>query len=255
MEVIALQSGSNGNCFYVESGSVSLLFDAGISGKQAESRLAAHGRAIRDVRGLIISHDHRDHSSGMGVFQRKFGLPIHVSRSTLEVARTSSRLGALHDVRHFQAGSVLRFEHVVVETIPTAHDAADGVCFVVDDGERRVGILSDLGHPFAGLVDVVRSLDAVIIESNYDAVMLRSGAYPKMLKERIQGPGGHLSNDEAASLLRAADCGRLQWACLAHLSAENNHPHVALAAHRQLLGEQLPLVVASRTAASERLAV
>lgn len=255
MEVIALQSGSNGNCIYVESGEVRLLFDAGISGKQAESRLAAHGRTITDVRGLIISHDHRDHCSGMGIYQRKFGLPIYVSQSTFEVARSASRLGVLRDVRHFRAGAALRFDHVVVETIPTAHDAADGVGFVIDDGERRVGILTDLGHAFPGLVEVVRSLDAVIIESNYDTVMLDRGFYPKMLKMRIQGPGGHLSNDDSASLLQAAGCERLRWACLAHLSAENNHPQAAIAAHRRVLGAQLPLVVASRTRSTERLAV
>lgn len=253
MEVIALQSGSNGNCIYVESDGVPLLFDAGISGKRAQERLAAAGRDIRDVQGLIISHDHRDHASGMGIYQRKFGLPIHVSEPTLRAASGSSRLGALGQVHHFEAGRRLQFQHITVETIPTPHDAVDGVGFVVDDGKRRIGILTDLGHAFGGLVDVVRSLDAVILESNHDGEMLAGSTYPPMLKRRIGGRGGHLSNDEAAGVLKAAGCSRLQWVCLGHLSEENNHPEVAAATHRQTIGGELPLVVASRTAATDVL--
>ncbi len=255
MEVIPLQSGSNGNCIYVESDGVRLLLDAGISGRQAHLRLACHGRDITEVQGLIISHEHRDHACGMGVFQRKFGLPIYVSEPTLRVASRANRLGTLSDVRHFRAGQVLRFEHVTVETIPTPHDAVDGVGFVVDDGTHRVGILTDLGHVFTGLQAIIGSLDAVVIESNYDTAMLDAGPYPQMLKKRIGGPGGHLSNDQSAGLLRAAGCGRLQWACLAHLSEENNHPELAAEAHRRIVGTQLPLRVASRSGASEVLSI
>ena len=255
MEVIALQSGSNGNCVYVESDGIRLLFDAGISGKRAEERLAGCGRDIREVDALIISHDHRDHASGMGIYQRKFDLPIHVSRPTLQAASESSRLGTLREVHHFQAGGSLSFEHVTVETIPTPHDAVDGVGFVVDDGTRRVGILTDLGHNFGGLVDVVQSLDAVILESNYDAQLLAASAYPQMLKTRISGHGGHLSNDDAAGLLQAAGCSRLQWVCLGHLSQENNHPELAATTHRRAIGVELPLVVASRTGATDVLCV
>lgn len=253
MEVIPLQSGSNGNCIYVESRGVRLLLDAGISGQQAQLRLATHGRDIKEVQALIISHEHRDHVCGMGVYHRKFGLPVYISEPTFDVASRGNRLGAITDIRHFRAGDVLRFEHLAVETIPTAHDAVDGVGFVIDDGTHRVGILTDLGHVFAGLQRVIQSLDAVIIESNYDPGMLDSGSYPLMLKRRISGPGGHLSNYESAELLRAAGCRRLQWVCLAHLSEENNHPELAADAHHRLIGTQLALSVASRTGVSEVL--
>ena len=109
MNVIALQSGSNGNCIYVESDGVRLLFDAGISGKQAQACLAAHGRNIEDVHALIISHDHRDYSRCLSVYQRKFRLPVHITRGTLTVASKKDNLGSLSDVRHFIAGSALRF--------------------------------------------------------------------------------------------------------------------------------------------------
>lgn len=254
MEVITLQSGSNGNCIYVESGGVRLLFDAGISGKQAQSRLAAQGRDIEKVDALVISHDHRDHSSGLGVFHRKFGLPVHVTPGTLTVTGKKIKLGPLGDVRYFKAGSLLRFGNVTVETIPTPHDAVESVAFVIDDGTKRLGILTDLGHAFDGLATVIRTLDAVVIESNHDSEMLNNGSYPESLKRRISGRQGHLSNTESAELLRAAG-DRLKWACLAHLSEDNNDPELAVDTHRRMSGERRPIYVASRYVASEVLEV
>lgn len=254
MRIISLQSGSNGNCIYVEADDVRLLLDAGISGRQAEARLAAHGRDIRAVDAVIISHDHRDHARCLGVYQRKFQLPVYVTARTLAAACAFQRLGQLQDVRHFVAGDTLRFGEVRVETIPTPHDGVDGVGFVVTHAGKRVGILTDLGHPFAGLDVVVRSLDAVLLESNYDPERLASGPYPPFLQERIRGPLGHLSNVEAAKLLAAAG-DRLQWACLAHLSEQNNDPELALRTHRAVLGHHLPLFVASRYEASKEFAV
>lgn len=187
MEVITLQSGSNGNCIYVETSGVRLLFDAGISGVQAEKRLAAHGRDIRNVDALIISHDHSDHTSGMGVFQRKFGIPIHVSKKTLQTTMQKSRIGLIENVEHFRSGSTLHFGQVQVETICTPHDASDSVAFIVDDGVSRLGILTDIGHLYQELEFVMSTLDAVILESNYDPRMLHDGPYPEQLKKRISG--------------------------------------------------------------------
>ncbi|HJN12285.1 MAG TPA: MBL fold metallo-hydrolase [Pirellulaceae bacterium] len=254
MEVIALQSGSNGNCIYAESDGVRLLFDAGISGKQAQTRLAARGKDIEDVQALIISHDHCDHSRCLGIYQRKFGLPVHITKGTLAVASKKEKLGSLRDVRYFKAGSAIRFGTVTVETIPTPHDAVDGVAFVVDDGTRRLGILTDLGHAFDRLLPVMRTLDAVVIESNHDSEMLTNGPYPKSLKQRIRGRHGHLSNVDSAALLCAAGS-RLKWACLAHLSEDNNDPELAVDTHRRRLGHQLPLFVANRYEATDVLEI
>jgi len=253
MQTISLQSGSNGNCIYVEAGGVRLLFDAGISGKQAQQRLAAAGRDIGRVDAVIISHDHADHSRCMGIYQRKFGLPVHVTRKTHAAAAQRCSLGKMSDVRHFKAGATLRFDDVSVETIPTPHDGVDGVAFVVDDGEHRLGILTDLGHRFDGLDAIVGSLDAVFLESNYDERLLLEGSYPEFLKDRIQGPSGHLSNVEAARLLRSAAGDRLKFACLAHLSQDNNEPELALQTHREVLGEPFPLYVATRYGATDLL--
>lgn len=255
MEVIALQSGSSGNCIYVEAADVKLLFDAGISGRQAEQRLAEHGRDIRDVDALIISHDHSDHTRCMGIYQRKYGLPIHVTADTFDVVQRNAKLGRIGDVRYFLSGSVLEFGDVRIETIPTPHDAADGVAFVVDDGTHRLGILTDLGHVFDQLEEIMASLDAVIIESNYDVNMLDRGPYPEFLKSRIRGPKGHLSNLEAADLLGRTARGQLKWACLAHLSEENNDPEIVLSTHREVVGSEIELLVAQRRRATDLLVV
>lgn len=254
MIILPLQSGSNGNCIYVESAGTRLLVDAGISGRQAELRLAEHGRDIRDVDALLISHDHRDHTMCMGVYQRKYGLPVHITRSTFLATRAKTQLGRVDRLEFYDQGNSFQVGAVTVETVPTPHDAVEGVAFIIDDGHRRVGILTDLGHVFEGLYGVIESLDAVLIESNYDPYLLASGQYPEPLKRRIRGPGGHISNREAADLLKAS--GRhLQWACLGHLSEHNNTPEVAERTHREVLSDRFPIYVASRYTVSEPMEV
>ena len=255
MEVIALQSGSSGNCIYVEAAGKRLLFDAGISGRQAQQRLADAGRDIRNVDALVISHDHNDHARAMGIYQRKFGLPIHVTPDTLAVARRKMSLGALNDVHYFNAGNTLFFGDVRVHTIPTPHDAVDGVAFVIDDGRHRLGILTDLGHVFDELDDILPQLDAVFIESNHDLEMLAGSFYPESVKRRIRGSQGHISNHDAAELLSRAAAENLKWACLAHLSEESNTPELALEAHRSVIGSAFPIHCADRDAASEVMVV
>lgn len=246
MKVVSLQSGSNGNCFYIESGDTSLLFDAGISGRQAETRLAKHGRDIRNADALFISHDHSDHTSGMGVFSRKFDLPVYVTRRTLDAVRRYRNTGQIKRIRLFSAGDSISFGNVTVHTIPTPHDSVDGVAFVVEDRDSRVGILTDLGHVFEGLREVLRSLDAVVIESNYCDQMLETGPYPEHLKRRISGHGGHLSNVDAAQLIKETRTDRLKWACLCHLSEENNRPETARETHSKIVGDDFPIHIAGR---------
>ena len=250
MRIISLQSGSNGNCIYVEAGGARLLVDAGISGKRAEQRLAAFGRDIRDADAILISHDHGDHIACAGIYQRKFKLPIHITQPTLEATQIHRPIGRLNDVRHFSAGNAIRVKDVTIETIPTPHDGTDGVAFVIDDGRHRLGVLTDLGHVFDGLSDLIGTLDAVILESNYDPEMLACSPYPEFLKQRIAGPNGHISNAESAELLARAAGGKLQWACLGHISGENNDPAQAIATHRQITGDALPIHIAGRYEAS-----
>lgn len=245
MIAISLQSGSNGNCLYVEAGGAKLLFDAGISGIQAQKRLAALGRDIRNVDAVIISHDHRDHACCAGVYQRKYNLPLYMTPATLTAAYRAGLLGQSVQVRHFESGGQFQIGSTCIETVRTPHDAADGVAFILHAENKRLGIFTDLGHPFEGLADRLANLDAAFLESNYDPAMLAGGDYPEYLKIRIAGPRGHLANHECARLLRQAVKGRLKWACLAHLSEHNNTPDLARCECQDLAG-RIPLHVASR---------
>ena len=251
MEVITLQSGSAGNCVFVRSGETRLLFDAGISGSKAESRLADYGYDIRDCNALVLSHEHCDHISGVGVFHRKFGLPVYANLRTWNATRAKPSTGVIGSPNYFVSGKPFQIGSLRIETLRTPHDAVDGVCFVIEDVEsgQRFGLLTDLGHVFSGLNKVIGSLDAVLIESNYDDAMLRHGPYPQRLKDRISGKRGHISNEDAAKLLEACDASQLQWACLGHLSAENNSPAVALATHSERHGDRFPIFCADRDGA------
>ncbi len=261
MKVISLQSGSNGNSFYVEADDIGLLFDAGISGKQAALRLAAHGRDITRCQGLFISHDHSDHTRCMGVFHRKFDVPLYITRKTLRAATRDRHVGPLLDVRFFVPGDTQTFstagnQLVRVHTVATPHDSAEGVAFVIEHDDKRVGILTDLGHVFPALRELLLSLDAVVIESNYDPQMLEHGPYPEPLKRRIKGRGGHISNDECADLIqRVSMFRRLKWACLCHLSEQNNQPQIAMETFRRVVGTSVQLHVASRYDVSEVMEV
>lgn len=249
MLTCSLQSGSNGNAIYVEAGGVRLLFDAGISARCAQQRLAEHSRDIRHVDALIISHDHVDHVRCAGVYQRSFGFPVYMTRWTH--AATWCKLGRLNDLRYFESGDTLAFNGVSVHSIRTAHDAADGVAFVVECEGKRLAILIDLGHPFQGLQTVLESVHAAYLECNYDPDLLERGSYPPRVKARIRGPGGHLSNVESAGLLRSCGRGRPEWIAVAHLSKDNNRPELAVGAHHEAVGRDYPVYHASRYGCSE----
>jgi len=252
MFTCALQSGSNGNCTYVETPDVRLLFDAGISARQARQRLARHGRDIRDADALIISHNHGDHVRGAGVFHRQFEVPLYITAGSWRASR--GELGVVRDVRHFEQGETLYFGDTNVQAVATAHDAAEPVAFVVSRAGKKLGIFTDLGHRFAGIEQWIASLDGLYIESNYDPEMLRRGPYPRWLKQRITGNNGHLSNYEAAELVN--DCGdRLKLVVLSHLSEQNNHPDIAMATAEETISRQVTLALAPRTSVSRLFAI
>jgi phosphoribosyl 1,2-cyclic phosphodiesterase len=246
MIVIPLQSGSTGNCIYVKTQDHAFLFDAGISAKCAGERLASLGKNITDVDALFITHEHSDHIQCAAIFAKKFHLPIYLTHKTYARAKKRFRLDGLPELVFFSAGDVLNFGTSVIQSIPTPHDAVDGCVYTVQDQKHKVGIFTDLGHVFSELENVLPTLDGLYIESNYDPTMLRTGKYPESLKRRISGPGGHISNKDAANLIADHASERLQWVCIGHLSEENNSPEKALATHRHRLGCFLPIGVASR---------
>jgi len=253
MIAISLQSGSNGNCYYVESNGTKLLFDAGITASMAARRLEEHGRDIKDVDALIISHDHGDHARHAGVYHRKYKMPVYITQRTLEVAAKRHGIGPINDISHFITGDVISFGGVSIETIPSPHDAADGSLFVISSNGKRLGIWTDLGHLSDKLYSLVSTLDGIFIESNYDPLMLDNGPYPAFLKKRIKGPDGHLSNIDCAELLRAGI--KLQWACLAHISNNNNSPETAMETSRRIVGDNIPLYTANRYLSTKALSI
>jgi phosphoribosyl 1,2-cyclic phosphodiesterase len=168
LRFVSLQSGSNGNCFFVESGNVRLLFDAGITGLQTKKRLESFGVDIRTIQAVIISHAHSDHVYYAGVLQRQYDLPIWMTSGTFQKMLTSKKLGNVSEPCIFRGGDTIQFDTVRVETVPTTHDAPEGVCFVVDNGRVRLGIMTDLGSRFFGLKETIETLDGILLESNYD---------------------------------------------------------------------------------------
>ena len=188
---------------------------------------------------------------------RRFDLPIYVTRKTLASVekRSSSSKQKFNEIQTvlFRAGEDFDIKDLKVQTVPTPHDAVDAVAFVIEDGTHRVGILTDMGHVFSGLREVLASLDAVVIESNYDEALLEESRYPDFLKRRIRGSGGHLSNVDSARLLHHCDNRKLQWVCLCHLSGQNNCPETAIRVHQSWLGEDYPLHVAKRKGVGEML--
>lgn len=249
MKVFSLQSGSSGNCIYVESGGTQLLFDAGISGVCAQNRLSALGVDIRSVDALFVTHDHRDHSASVNAFHRKFKIPVWMTLKTSQaVSQKGIRVPGC--VEHFCANTRFQFKNLWIEAISTTHDAADGVCFVVDDGRKRFGICTDLGCVFPALPDVIESLNGVLLESNYDPRMLQNGFYTAWAKDRIRSDAGHLSNPECATLL-AQHGSRLERVLLGHISHENNTEKIVLATHRKIIGKEFECVMAHHFEASD----
>lgn len=228
MRTFSLQSGSCGNCYFYESGGIRLLFDAGIPFRRAVERMSAYGERPEGFHGLFISHDHSDHTSCAGVFQRKLKVPIFCTRDTREVMQ--HRLGKVcpTQFQYFTPGDTVHVGHVAVTTIPTPHDAVNPCAFIVDDGQYRVGIMTDLGHCFEALKKCLCSLDVAFLESNYDSDMLRGNPfYPHHLKSRISSGKGHLENRECAEMVRDCTEDRLRVLLLAHLSQDNNRPSLA----------------------------
>ncbi|MGN6135609.1 MAG: MBL fold metallo-hydrolase, partial [Aureliella sp.] len=128
-----MQSGSSGNCVFVRSGETRLLFDAGISGSKAESRLAEFGYDIRECNALVLSHEHWDHISGAGVFHRKFRLPVYANLQTWDATRSKLATGCIGSPNHFESGRPFQIGGLRIEPVRTAHDAVEGVCFVIED--------------------------------------------------------------------------------------------------------------------------
>lgn len=234
MELSIIASGSNGNCYLLQSGKTSVLFDAGKSCRETAERMASLGKDIREVKGIVLSHAHGDHYQGIGPIARRLGIPVYVRKPVYLACR--QRLGPV-DVRHFE--DAFRIGDLEILPIETSHDVAS--CgFVVG----RFGIFTDTGCVTARMREIISDLDAVLIESNYDERMLMTGPYPLHLKERIASDRGHLSNEDASDFI-SRHGSHLSLVLLAHLSEKNNTVAKAKEAF-ETLNENRRYVVCSR---------
>ena len=232
-----LASGSSGNAVYAECAEGAVLVDAGVSMRRIVEGLSRIGASIERVRAAVVTHDHVDHCRGAGVLARRHGIPLFMTRGTFE--RRAKDLHRTPPPTLFAGGDVLAVAGIRIETIPTPHDGVEPVAVILERHGARAGVLTDLGHPFDGLAALLADLDAVLLESNYAPESLRRGPYPPHLQARIRNAGGHLSNGEAAALVRDHAGERLGVLLLAHLSENNNTPECALATLRDIAGPRL----------------
>lgn len=225
MRVASLASGSSGNSYYIQSPEGAVLIDAGLSGKRIVDAIHLAGGDPGLIRGIIVTHDHHDHASGAGVLHRKYGWELWMTAGTLEAA--AARIGKAR-VKTIRPGSGLAVAGMRFDFISTPHDGLEPVMITATYGDKRCGVLTDLGHDFPGLTETLENLDFVFFESNYDPDLLAANQrYPHALKARIRGKHGHLSNREAADTVNRLTGDRLRRVVLSHLSQENNLPELA----------------------------
>jgi phosphoribosyl 1,2-cyclic phosphodiesterase len=227
LRVTVLGSGSRGNAILVESAGVRLLVDAGFSGRDLERRLAAAEVDPSTLAALLVTHDHSDHTRGMGVAARRWKVPLYLTEPTRRACR--SLLDGTEDVRPYTSAEEVEVGGLVVTPFLTVHDAVDPVAVTVTERStgEKLGIATDLGRATATVRHALRECHVLVLESNHDEVMLRESHYPWSVKARIGGSHGHLSNRAAAELARELYHDGLCAVVLAHLSENANHPALA----------------------------
>lgn len=234
MRFACLGSGSRGNAWLVEAGDTRVLLDCGFGVRETASRLARLGLQPAQLAGILLSHEHGDHVAGAAPFAEKHGIPLYLSdgcRAALPILAT--RQLRVHVVR---AGHSFALGDLEISPYAVPHDAREPVQYVLGDGARRFGLLSDAGQVEPAMVAALSGCDALAVECNHDEERLRRGRYHPALKARILGPRGHLANTAAGRLLAALDGRRLQHVVAIHLSAENNTPELAREALAGALG-------------------
>lgn len=232
MRFASLGSGSEGNALLIECGPADaplrLLIDCGFGVREATRRLERLGVAPGQIDAIFVTHEHGDHIGGAARLAVAAGATLYMTAGTA-VAGLGQRPPGLR-LEMLDAHRPLELRAARIEPVAVPHDAREPVQFVIDDGQTRLGVLTDLGHGTAHVVRAMCRLDAMVLECNHDAGMLEASDYPRMLKRRIAGPYGHLENTAAADLLAAIDQSRLRTVVAAHLSRSNNHPDLARAA-------------------------
>lgn len=223
MRFCSLGSGSKGNALLIQSGATCVMIDNGFSVRELERRLATHGVNPEDICALLVTHEHSDHINGVGAFARKYKITVYATRGTL----SSGRLGELPSSQVLNCHKTFAIDDLEINPFPVPHDAAEPCQFVIGNGERRLGVLTDTGSSTRHIEETLSGLDALMLECNHDLDMLENGEYPYNVKERVAGDYGHLNNDQAANILTRIDTTGLQHIVAAHISEKHNTPDLA----------------------------
>lgn len=229
-----LGSGSAGNALVIEADdgghTTRVLLDNGFNGRQLSQRLARHGLAIDDLDALVLTHEHSDHVGGVPGLLRRRQMPVFCSAGTARAATLES------EYTEVVAGEFVSVGALQLMPFGVCHDASEPLQYVFSDGNRRLGVLTDIGMPCDEVYAALAGVDALLLECNHDVDLLLNSSYPAFLKARILGARGHLSNDQAAGLLQRLDRRRLGVLAAGHLSLRNNEPRLARAALAAAVG-------------------
>jgi phosphoribosyl 1,2-cyclic phosphodiesterase len=224
VELCALASGSNGNCYYIGNEKDAVLVDAGISAKQILLRMAERELDPSKIRGIVISHEHTDHVRGVRVLAKRLAVQAWFSQGTFDTLRETERPEL---VGFFRPGKAFSVGSFIVHPFLKNHDAAEPCSFRIEHDDWHVGVFTDIGEPCERVIKHLRKCHALFLETNYDEKMLWEGSYPYLLKRRVASSHGHLSNDQAFELIRDFAGPELLHVFLSHLSGENNRPELA----------------------------
>jgi len=237
MILYSIASGSNGNCTFISDSNTNILVDIGVSKKRVEEGLKEKNIDPKDLDGIFITHEHSDHISGLGVFSRKYNVPIYSTSETIEYIKyqcsnISGGKGSLGCVdpdlfNVIDSDSDIKFKSLNIHPFSIYHDAVNPVGYRVSSGGEKVAVATDMGHFDDYIINNLKGLDAILLEANHDIRMLETGNYPYQLKQRILGDYGHLCNEMSGRLLDIILHNNLKHVALGHLSHENNYPDLA----------------------------
>jgi len=263
MRLCSIASGSSGNCIYVGSDSTHLLVDTGISKKRIEESLVELEVKGEELNGILITHEHSDHIQGLGVFCRKYEVPIYATKGTIAGICACKTLGKMPEglFREISSDETFGVGDLTVKPFAISHDANEPTGFRIEQEQKAVAVATDLGIYDDYIVENLKGLDAVVLEANHDIHMLEVGPYPYPLKRRVLGDHGHLSNELSGRLLCKILHDKMKHVVLGHLSRENNFPELAYEtvklevtmSNTPFVGSDIPLMVADRDKMSKIL--
>jgi phosphoribosyl 1,2-cyclic phosphodiesterase len=247
IEICALASGSNGNCYYIGNEKEAILVDAGITCKQILNRMAEKNLDSRKIRAIFISHEHGDHVRGVRVLGKKLDIPAYMTKGTFDSLYFTNQPLA---VKYIIPGEIIQIGSFTIYSFLKNHDGNEPASFRIESGGINIGVFTDIGIPCNNVTSHLGKCRALFLETNYDEKMLLEGSYPYHLKKRIYSDVGHLSNKQAFELLNTYAGNELECVFLSHLSAENNTPQKAFK-EIEPLAARFKIMLTSRVEAAE----